>query len=160
MNEHPQIKPAPIVKRFTVKAGRERAFDVFSAGMGDWWLKTHSLTKSGAKTVVIEPFAGGRWYEIGNGGEECDWGRVLVFDRPGRLVLSWQLNGDWVFDPALLTEVEVVFTALSEKETQVDFEHRLIENFGAAAERTRTILDAEGGWTGLLAVYAGFAGRD
>lgn len=53
MNEHPQIKPAPIVKRFTVKASRERAFDVFSDGMGDWWLKTHSLTKSGAKTVVI-----------------------------------------------------------------------------------------------------------
>jgi uncharacterized protein YndB with AHSA1/START domain len=127
--------------------------------MGDWWLKTHSLTKSGAKTVVIEPFSGGRWYEIGRDGEECNWGQVLVFDRPGRLVLAWQLNGDWVFDPDLLTEVEVVFTAVSETETQVDFEHRLIENFGAAAERTRGILDAEGGWTGLLAVYGAFAGR-
>lgn len=147
------ITPAPIRKVFTVKASQERAFDVFCARMGDWWLKSHTIAAAGQKTVVVEPFAGGRWYEIAHDGTECQWGSVLVHERPGRLVLNWQISAEWRFDPALLTEVELRFTAISPTETQVEFEHRKLENYGAVAAQLREVLDSEGGWTGLLSAF-------
>lgn len=155
MTVETRISPAPVRKSFVVNATREKAFDVFSAGVGDWWLKSHSISPSGQKAVVIEPFAGGRWYEIGTDGSECEWGRVIEHSRPDRLVLAWQINAQWQYDPDLLTEVDVRFVAVSERQTRVDFEHRKLENFGAAAEQLRGVLDSEGGWSGLLQSFAG-----
>lgn len=105
------IDAAPVRKSITVRASPEKAFDVFVNGMGSWWIKDHSVTQSGQKTVVVEAVPGGRWYEIGNAGEECDWGRVIDCDRPHRIVFAWQLNADFDFDPAFWTEVEVLFEA-------------------------------------------------
>ena len=59
--------------------------------------------------MVIEPKADGRWYELGLDGVECEVGKVLVWDPPGRLVLGWQLRDDWTFDPELITEVDIRF---------------------------------------------------
>ena len=58
-------------------------------------MKSHSLAPSGQKDVVIEPRAGGRWYEIGNDGAEQDWGKVVAYEAPERLLLIWPLNGEW-----------------------------------------------------------------
>jgi hypothetical protein len=44
-------------------------------------------------------------------GAECDWGRVLVWDAPNRVVLAWQITADWRFDPDIVTELEVRFVA-------------------------------------------------
>src|SRR5205823_14197251 len=45
---------------------------------------------------------------------------------------AWQLNSEFKYDPSLVTEVEVSFTALGPRRTQVDFEHRNLERLGAA----------------------------
>ncbi|KOF13015.1 ATPase [Ensifer adhaerens] len=148
------IQPAPVRKAVTVRADQERAFDIFVSAMGDWWLKSHSLTTSGQKTVVVEPFAGGRWYEIGNSGEEKQWGRVLACERPRRILFAWQLNADWVFDPDFRTEVEVTFEPTTDGGTMVLLEHRDIGNYGDKASEARAALDSEGGWAGLLAAFA------
>ncbi|CAN7341772.1 MULTISPECIES: SRPBCC family protein [Ensifer] len=148
------IEPAPVRKTVTVRATPERAFDIFVAGMGEWWLKSHSLTASGQRTVVVEPFAGGRWYEIGNGGEEKEWGRVLACERPRRILLAWQLNADWVFDPEFETAVEVIFEPAVDGGTTVLLEHRDLANYGAKANEARVALDSEDGWTGLLGAFA------
>ena len=60
--------------------------------------------------MIVEPRAGGRWYEIAGDGRECDWGRVLHWQPPGRLVLVWGLTAEWRYDPGFHTEVEVTFT--------------------------------------------------
>ena len=155
MNAEAQhIAPAPIRKSLRIKASRQKAFDTFVRGMSGWWLKGHSLLASPQKDVLIEPRAGGRWYETGEDGSEMIWGKVMEWDEPDRVVLAWQLNADFKYDPDLTTEVEVRFVAEGEGRTRVEFEHRNLERFGERAEQVRTALDSEGGWTGMLETYA------
>lgn len=149
-----KIAPAPVRKTLQVKASQTRAFDVFTTGFARWWPKSHSVAKSPQKEAVMEPRPGGRWYERGEDGSECDWGRVLVWEPPARLVLSWQLNAQWKFDPDLLTEVEVRFIAEGERQTRVEFEHRGLENYGDQAEAVRKSISSPGGWPGILDGYA------
>jgi len=153
--EAQRISPAPIRKSLRVRAGRQKAFDTFADAMGSWWLKTHSLVESGQKDVIIEPRAGGRWYEIGNDGSEKQWGRVLAWEAPDRLLLAWQLNAEWSYDPDFETIVEVRFTPDGEEHTIVDFEHRDLDRFGANAEAVRGDYDTgmDGGWQQLLVNY-------
>ena len=126
--------------------------------MGAWWpLGSHHIGKADAKNAVIEPFVGGRWFEQGVDGSECDWGHVLAWDPPGRLVLAWQLSAEWKHDAALKTEVEVRFTA-ERGGTRVDLEHRLLRNFGDRAEEMRSTFDSPSGWGGMLEAFRACAG--
>lgn len=147
------ITPAPVVKTVTVPCTPDRAFRLFTEGMGRWWLPSHSLAKSGQDKVVMEPRSGGAWYEIGKTGERCDWGRVALWEPPGRLVLVWQLSAGFTFDPDLYTEVEVTFTPEGSG-TAVRLEHRKLENYGPAAAEVAQVLGSEGGWSALLAAFA------
>jgi uncharacterized protein YndB with AHSA1/START domain len=144
--EAQRITAAPIRKTLRVKASRQKAFDTFLA-MGGWWMKSHSLAASGQKDVIIEPRAGGRWYEIANDGSEQEWGRVVDCEAPARLHLIWALNADWAYDPDFETNVEVTF-AEDGDHTIVTFEHRDLDRFGERAEETRNGMD--GGWGALL----------
>jgi len=137
-----------IHKQLMVEAPLERAFRVFTENMGVWWPKDHHIGAAPLKDCVIEPKVNGRWYELGEDGATCEWGKVLAWDPPRRLVLAWQLGPDFKYDPALVTEVEVTFTHLGPKSTRVDFEHRNLERFGEAAERLRGQMGT--GWGQIL----------
>jgi len=82
---------APVRRSVFVRATPERAFEVFTEQVASWWPASHSLLEHQV-AVVVEPAEGGRWYERGPAGEECDWGRVLAYEPPRRLVLSWLLD--------------------------------------------------------------------
>ena len=151
------IKAAPVRKAITVNLPTEVAFERFVSRIGTWWPAAYSIGGSPQKTVVIEPRAAGRWYEIGEDGSECDWGEVLAWEPPDRLVLAWRIGADWRFDPNLLTEVEVRFRPADASSTRVELEHRLLENMGAAAEAARASFESEQGWSGVLASYAAAA---
>jgi uncharacterized protein YndB with AHSA1/START domain len=148
------IQPAPVRKSITVKADAARAFAVFTGGIGRWWPRSHCIAASPQKDVVMEPKAGGRWYEIGEDGSHCNWGKVLAWEPPARVLLAWQISADWKYDPDFITEVEVTFTPLDGGSTRVDLEHRDIERFGDKLEPVRAALDSEGGWSGILKIYA------
>lgn len=150
------ISPAPVRKSLRVAAPPDRAFEVFTAGLSRWWPATHSIGKAPLAAAVMEPRAGGRWFERGADGSECDWGRVLVWEPPSRLVLAWQIDAAWRFDPDLVTEVEVRFIPEGDG-TRVELEHRHLERMGETAEAARAALDSPGGWGGLLEGYAGVA---
>lgn len=145
----------PVRKDVTVQASPEKAFDVFTAGMHRWWDPAYKIGGEAFQTVVLEPYEGGRWYERGEHGGECDWGRVLVWDPPGRVVLAWQITADWQYDPDLTTEVEVRFLANSDRTTRVELEHRGLEALGPAGVAMRAVFDSPGGWAGLLQRFTG-----
>jgi uncharacterized protein YndB with AHSA1/START domain len=149
-----RISPAPIRRSLRVKASQQKAFDTFVAGMGGWWMKSHSLLGSPQKDVVIEPRTGGRWYEIGEDGSEMTWGKVLEWAAPNRVKLAWQLNAEWTYDPDFETTVEVRFNPDGDH-TLVEFEHRDLERFGDRAAEVRGDYETgmDGGWGQLLAGY-------
>ncbi len=151
------IKPAPVRKTVRVNALPENAFEVFTAGMDRWWPKSHHIGAADPETFVIEPRQGGRWFERGIDGAECEIGKVLVWEPPRRLVLAWQINTDWKYDSALVTEVEVSFIRDGEG-TRVELEHRDLERLGDRAEAYRQQIDSEGGWTLILQLFSATAG--
>ena len=146
---------APVVKEITIETSAARAFRVFTEDIGAWWpLATHHIGPRPAETAVIEPRAGGRWFERAADGSECPWGSVLVWDPPARLVLSWQIGGEWKYDEALASEVEIRFVVLGPALTRVELEHRKLDALGPAAENMRAAFESEGGWTGILKLFA------
>ena len=152
------IKPAPVRKTLTVAASQARAFEVFTAGYDRGWPRSHSIGESPLKTAVIEPRQGGRWFGRLENGTEAEWGDVLAWEPPRRLMLAWRIGANWQYDPELLTEVEVTFTPEGEG-TRVDFEHRHLERMGEGAEAVRASFESEGGWTGLLKMFAAEAAK-
>ena len=152
--EAQRISPAPIAKSIRVNAPQQKAFDTFVGRMGKWWLKSHSLLKSPQADVVIEPHPGGRWFEVGEDGSEQIWGRVLEWDAPNRVVLAWQLTGEWAYDADFETTVEVRFIPDGDH-TMVEFEHRDLERFGPNADEIRGGYETgmDGGWAALLENY-------
>lgn len=141
-----------IRKQITLECGQEHAFKIFTAGMGRWWPREHHIGKVEMKTAVVEQKVGGRVYEVGVDGSECDWGKVLVWEPPQRFTWTWQLTAQWQYDPNFVTTVEVKFIAEGPKRTLVQFEHRDLERFGDAAAEIREMLDK--GWLRTLEVYA------
>jgi len=141
----------PIVRSLRVRASREHAFKVFTSNIIRWWPPTYTIGSAPMREVVLEPRKGGRWYEIGEDGSQCQWGDVLAWEPPHRLVLAWRINMEWTFDPKLLTEIEITFTDVGNGETEVRLEHSKFENFGAGAEKALQVFD---GWHTVLARYA------
>src|SRR5918993_1923005 len=108
-----------VVQEVTVPADVQRAFEVYLHGYSDWELTEHHLADTEPEAIVLEPFAGGRWYERHADGTECEWGSVLEVDPPHRLVLAWHVGivGDrWGYDPEHGSRVTVTFTPVGERQ--------------------------------------------
>jgi uncharacterized protein YndB with AHSA1/START domain len=145
-----EVKDVLVRKRIEVNAPVAHVFDIFTAKQDLWWPRAHHIGPRDNFTAVVEPRVGGRWFERGDDGSECPWGRVLVWDPPHRLVLTWDIGADWKPDPDLATEVEVKFIAEGDERTRVELEHRKLERFGDQAEMMRALFDAPGAWIDTL----------
>jgi len=66
----------------------------------------------------------------------------------------WAISSQWVHDPTITSEVEVCFLEEAPNRTRVDLVHRNLDTFGDQAETMSAIFDSEGGWTGLLGLFA------
>ncbi|MGH8270313.1 MAG: SRPBCC family protein [Steroidobacteraceae bacterium] len=146
---------APVLHSVEVKAPPARAFELFTAHMGKWWPKGKTLAPKPHADVLIEPHPGGRWYERDIDGNEIQWGRVLAWEPPGRVLLGWQLDAQWRYDPDFLTELELSFAALDGGGTRVTLEHRNLERYGAHAEEYAGKL--RGGWPTFVEHFARYS---
>lgn len=149
------ITAAPVRKTVRVETNQARAFEVFTGRMSAWWPKSHSINRGHPqKDVIVEPRSGGRWYERGEDGTECNWGQVLAWEPPARVMLSWTINSKFEVDASVKSEVEVRFIAESASVTRVELEHRITA--ADAADIVKAV-DAPNGWTALMASYANVA---
>jgi uncharacterized protein YndB with AHSA1/START domain len=147
--------PNSIRKVVTVDAPQAVAWRVFTAGMSSWWPLAHyKIGRANAVAAIVEPFAGGRWYEQGEDGSTCEWGKVLAWEPTSRLLLTWDISADWKHDPELGTELEIRFIIEGANRTRVELEHRRLDRYGARRDEMRTIFDKSGDWGRLLAGFA------
>lgn len=147
-----ELAVEPVLVSVVVDLSPDRAFRLFTDGIGTWWpIKGHSMAHDTygmrAEQVIFEGHVGGRLLERMSDGKDAVWGTVLVWDPPHRVVFTWKPN----LDPLPPTEVEVRFVAEGQR-TRVQVEHRGWERLGADAGRRRKAYDA--GWPGVLDLYA------
>lgn len=79
---------------------------------------------------------------------------MAAWEPPNRLVITWQIGGDWCYDPSLVTTIEIRFVAEAPDRTRVELEHRDLERLGPQAERMREMFDGPGAWSATLSAYA------
>jgi uncharacterized protein YndB with AHSA1/START domain len=139
-----------IKKEFVVEASQEVAFNVFTQKIDSWWPRTHHIGKTPMTEQVLEPGEGGRWYSRHEDGSEANVGKVLKWNPYEQLMLAWQINGDFEFNPELITEVEINFIPEGPKTTRVKFEHRDLDLLRGGS---KVIDDMDNGWGYILNLY-------
>ena len=158
---HDEAQMKPVRRSIRVKATPERAFRVFAEEMDSWWPKSHHIGNSPMKGIVVEGRVGGAIYTVQEDGTNCPWASVLIWEPPHRFTFAWHVTPGWKYeaDVARCSQVEVLFTPADDGTTLVELEHRHFERHGEGWEGMRAAVGSEGGWNGLLALYAAKAGE-
>jgi uncharacterized protein YndB with AHSA1/START domain len=151
-----QIPITSVRQSVVVDAPIARAFKVFTEDFGSFKPAEHNLLGVPIAETVFEPRVGGHIYDRGTDGSECRWARVLAFEPPHRVLLSWDISPQWRIetDPNRTSEWEVRFTAETAHRTRVELEHRKLERHGEGWESVRDGVGGERGWPLYLQRYA------
>ena len=134
----------PIELAFDVQAPADHAFAVWTRDLGRWWPIDHTATGEDGLIITLEPRVGGRIFERTRDGRESDWGEIVVWEPPRRVVYRWFLRRT----AAEATEVEIRFVPTAGDATRVEIEHRGWERLGSEGPSWRD--RNRGGWEGLL----------
>jgi hypothetical protein len=160
MNTH--IPIAAVKQSVVVEASIEHAFKVFTEDFGSFKPREHNMLAVPIVETMFEPWVGGHIYDRGADGSECRWARVLAFDPPNRVLLSWDISPRWQIetDPDRTSEWEVRFIAETANRTRVELEHRNIDRHGQGWEGVREGVAGDSGWPLYLQRYAGLFDRE
>ena len=150
----------PVVRQLVVRAPAATCYRVFVDELTTWWPVEHHIGAD--RTIVefrVEPFVGGRCFDIDTDGGECHWGTVLALDPPDRFAFAWHVQGDWEIDhdPAHQSEVEVTFDAIDDATTDVKVVHRHLERHIRGAANVAAGVGSPGGWSGILVRFGDVA---
>jgi uncharacterized protein YndB with AHSA1/START domain len=139
-----------------VEAPIERAFSVFTKDFGSFKPPEHNILAVEIAETVFEPRVGGHLYDRGVDGSECRWARVLAYEPPNRVVLSWDISPQWQIETDLekTSEVEVQFISETPERTRIELEHRHLDRHGEGWEQERDGVAAPDGWPLYLQRFA------
>lgn len=139
-----------------VEAPIERAFSVFTEDFGRFKPPEHNMLDAEIAETVFEPRVGGHLYDRGVDGSECRWARVLAYEPPERVVISWDISPHWQLETDLekTSEVEVRFIAEAPDRTRVELEHRKLDRHGDGWEGVREGVAGDDGWPLYLRRFA------
>jgi uncharacterized protein YndB with AHSA1/START domain len=151
-----QAEQTAIKTEVVVDAPVDRAFRVFTEQFDRIKPREHNMLAVDIAESVFEPHAGGRVYDRGADGSECQWARVLAYEPPDRIVFSWDINPHWQLesDPARTSEVEVRFIADGQDRTRVELEHRHLDRHGDGWQGMREGVAGDQGWPLYLQRYS------
>jgi uncharacterized protein YndB with AHSA1/START domain len=145
-----------VTRTITVDAPIERAFAVFTERFGDFKPPEHIMLGVPIAETIFEHHVGGHIYDRGTDGTECRWARVLAFEPPDRVVVSWDISPYWQIETNLdhTSEVEIRFIAETPQRTRLELEHRNIDRHGPGWEGVHDGVADDAGWTLYLDRYA------
>jgi uncharacterized protein YndB with AHSA1/START domain len=151
-----EVQDTSVQVQIVVEAPVDEAFTVFTEGIGSWFPSEYNLLPVPIAERVFEPRVGGRVYDRGVDGSQCYWGRVLAYERPTRVVISWDISPRWQIetDLAKTSEVEVRFIAEGATRTRVELEHRHLERHGDGWQQLHQSVSGDGGWPVCLRKFA------
>ena len=151
-----QAQDTAVRAEVVVDAPLERAFSVFTEDFGSFKPPEHNMLAVEIAETVFEPRVGGHLYDRGVDGSECRWARVLAYEPPNRVVLSWDISPQWQLetDHEKTSEVEVRFVAEGPERTRVELEHRNLERHGEGWEAEREGVAGAEGWPLYLQRFA------
>ena len=156
-----QAQDTSVRTEVVVEAPIERAFRLFTDNFDRIKPREHNMLGVDIAESVFEPRVGGRVYDRGVDGSECQWGRVLAYEPPARIVFSWDINPRWQIETDLnkTSEVEVRFIAEASDRTRVELEHNSLDRHGDGWEAMREGVRGDQGWPLYLERFAGVAGE-
>ena len=139
-----------------VDAPIDRAFSVFTEDFGSFKPPEHNMLSVDIAETVFEPRVGGHLYDRGIDGSECRWARVLAYEPPNRVVISWDISPQWQIETDLekTSEIEVRFISETPERTRIELEHRNLDRHGDGWDAVRAGVDSEGGWPTYLQRFA------
>jgi uncharacterized protein YndB with AHSA1/START domain len=151
-----QAQATSVRAEIVVDVPVEHAFRVFTEDFGSFKPPEHNLLGVEIAETVFEPREGGHLYDRGVDGSECRWARVLVYEPPNRVVISWDISPQWQIETNLekTSEVEVRFVSEAPERTRVELEHRNLERHGEGWNQERDAVGGQGGWPLYLQRYA------
>ncbi len=141
--------------QIVVEAPIERAFRVFTERFDAFKPREHNLLAVPIAETVFETRVGGHVYDRGVDGSICRFARVLAYEPPTRVIISWDISPNWQIesDLAKTSEVEVRFISEGLKRTRVELEHRHLERHGFGWEQLRDAVAGDAGWPLYLKRY-------
>jgi uncharacterized protein YndB with AHSA1/START domain len=156
-----QSAETSVLVSITVEAPIERAFSVFTHEFGSFKPPEHNMLGVDLAATVFEPHVGGAVYDRGVDGSVCRWARVLAYEPPHRVLLSWDISPQWQIerDASNVSEFEVRFFSETPERTRVELEHRNLDRHGAGWEGVRDGVAGEQGWPLYLARFAAVLAR-
>jgi uncharacterized protein YndB with AHSA1/START domain len=148
-----------VKKSIVVNAPVAHCFKVFTERFDTWWPRSHHIGKVEPYTAIMEPREGGRWFERGADGSECDWGRVLLYSPPTRVAVSWHLQPDYRYDPdpSKASRVDVTFEDEGNGKTRVELVHSQLDRHGEGWEKLKASVGSDGGWGGIIETFGKIA---
>lgn len=151
-----QARQTAIRTEIVVEAPVDRAFQVFVDEFDKIKPREHNLLPVDVAESIFEPRAGGRIYDRGVDGSECQWARVLVYEPPSRVVFTWDISPRWQLetDPSHASEVEVRFVPETPQRTRLELEHRHLDRHLEGWEGLREGVAGADGWPLYLQRYA------
>ena len=151
-----QAHEPSVRKQIVVDVPVDRAFQVFTEDFDSIKPRDHNMLAVDIAESVFEPREGGRVYDRGVDGSECQWARVLAYEPPHRVVFSWDISPRWQIesDVEKTSEVEVRFISETPERTRVELEHRNLDRHGEGWEGARDGVAGEGGWPLYLQRFA------
>ena len=139
-----------------VEAPVDRAFHVFTHRFDAIKPREHNMLQVEIAESVFEPREGGRIYDRGVDGSECQWARVLAYEPPHRVVFSWDISPQWQIetDQEKTSEVEVRFVSEGPERTRVELEHRNLDRHGEGWQGLGEGVGGPEGWPLYLQRFA------
>lgn len=143
----------PVRKSVTVPAAPQRAFELFTAHIYQWWpLATHSVGAEHAVGVVFGEGAGAAIVETMADGSTAVWGTVTRWEPPHRVAFTWHPGAA----EAEATRVEVTFTQSGPGSTVVRLVHSGWERRPDSASARENY---DSGWEPVIGRFAETAAR-